>query len=209
MLNASWDSGTRGHFWSGPEGSRRCGVFWTRPLRGIYWRFSSCWRRSVPDAGAVARVFGRLWEGLALEEERLLPDAWQSHLVGRVLDDENPFSLEAEKGEISTSVLGAGTAGSAHAQGDVRAGRGCVARQGRVCRSCPGRHLGPLDESRARGATLRGARSRASSRRRRTGERAQSFWPATTPGMEPDPTAATGHSSGEKGDSWPSLVLTP
>jgi uncharacterized protein len=59
-----------------------------------------------PDAGAVARVFGRLWEGLALEEEHLLPDAWQSHLVGRVLEDENPFSLEAEKGEISTSVLG-------------------------------------------------------------------------------------------------------
>src|SRR5918992_2310231 len=58
-----------------------------------------------PDAGAVARVFGRLWEGLALEEERLLPDAWQSHLVGRVLDDENPFSLGAEKGEISASVL--------------------------------------------------------------------------------------------------------
>jgi predicted AAA+ superfamily ATPase len=58
-----------------------------------------------PDAGAIARVFGRLWEGLALEEERLLPDAWQSHLVGRILDDENPFSLGAEKGEISTSVL--------------------------------------------------------------------------------------------------------
>src|ERR687894_236095 len=59
-----------------------------------------------PDPGAVARVFGRLWEGLALEEERLLPDAWQSHLVGRVLDDENAFSLGAERGEISTSVLG-------------------------------------------------------------------------------------------------------
>src|SRR5215218_7287274 len=58
-----------------------------------------------PDVGAVAKVFGRLWEGLALEEERLLPDAWQSHLVGRVLDDENPFSLGAEKGEIGTSVL--------------------------------------------------------------------------------------------------------
>jgi predicted AAA+ superfamily ATPase len=57
-----------------------------------------------PDAGAVARVFGRLWEGLALEE-RLLSDAWQSHLVGRVLDDENPFSLGAERGEINRSVL--------------------------------------------------------------------------------------------------------
>src|SRR5215210_5860317 len=56
-----------------------------------------------PDA--VARVFGRLWEGLALEEERLLPDAWQSHLVGRILDDENPFSLGAEKGEVNSSVL--------------------------------------------------------------------------------------------------------
>ena len=59
-----------------------------------------------PDPGAVAKVFGRLWEGLALEEERLLSDAWQSHLVGRVLDDENPFSLGAERGEISPSVLG-------------------------------------------------------------------------------------------------------
>ena len=59
-----------------------------------------------PDAGAVAGVFGRLWEGLALEEERLLPDAWQSHLVGRVLDDENPFSLGAEKGVVDSSVLG-------------------------------------------------------------------------------------------------------
>ena len=57
------------------------------------------------DAGAVAKIFGRLWEGLALEEEHLLPDAWQSHLVGRVLDDENPFSLGAEKGEVKPSVL--------------------------------------------------------------------------------------------------------
>ena len=58
-----------------------------------------------PDPGAVATVFGRLWEGLALEDERLLPDAWQSYLVGRVLDDENPFSLGAERGEVSPSVL--------------------------------------------------------------------------------------------------------
>jgi predicted AAA+ superfamily ATPase len=58
-----------------------------------------------PDAGAVARVFGRLWEGLASEDEDLLSDAWQSYLVGRVLDDENPFSLGAERGEIRPSVL--------------------------------------------------------------------------------------------------------
>jgi uncharacterized protein len=58
-----------------------------------------------PDPNAVASVFGRLWEGLALEEERLLPDAWQSYLVSRILDDENPFSLGSEKGEVSASVL--------------------------------------------------------------------------------------------------------
>ena len=59
-----------------------------------------------PDPGAVATVFGRFWEGLALQEERLLPDAWQSYLVGRILDDENSFSLGTEKGEVSASVLG-------------------------------------------------------------------------------------------------------
>lgn len=59
----------------------------------------------LPDAGAVATVCGRLWEGLALEEERLLPDAWQSHLLGRILDDENPFSLGGERGEIRPFVL--------------------------------------------------------------------------------------------------------
>ena len=53
-------------------------------------------RTERPDPGAVADVFGRLWEGLALGDEHLLPDAWQSHLVGRILDDENPFSLGAE-----------------------------------------------------------------------------------------------------------------
>ena len=59
--------------------------------------------RTDPDA--VAEVFGRLWEGLALEDEPLLPDAWQSHLVGRILDDENPFSLGAERGRSSPMVL--------------------------------------------------------------------------------------------------------
>ncbi len=57
-----------------------------------------------PDPGAVAKVFGRLWEGLAFESEHLLPDAWQSHLVGRILDDENPLSLGAERGEMGPVV---------------------------------------------------------------------------------------------------------
>jgi predicted AAA+ superfamily ATPase len=58
-----------------------------------------------PDPDGVASVFGRLWAELALEEERLLPDAWQSFLISRMLDDENAFSLGAERGEVSSSVL--------------------------------------------------------------------------------------------------------
>lgn len=61
--------------------------------------------RRAPDPAAVADVFGRLWEGLALEPERLLPDAWQSYLAGRLLDDENPFSLSAERRTLSPAVL--------------------------------------------------------------------------------------------------------
>ncbi len=61
--------------------------------------------RERPDPGAVAETFGRLWEEMALDPERLLPDAWRSHLVGRLLDDENPFSLGAEKGDSSDAVV--------------------------------------------------------------------------------------------------------
>jgi predicted AAA+ superfamily ATPase len=58
-----------------------------------------------PDPASVAGVFGRLWEGLASESDRLLPDAWQSHLVASLLDDENPFSLGAERGGLRGAVL--------------------------------------------------------------------------------------------------------
>jgi uncharacterized protein len=57
-----------------------------------------------PDPAAVAETFGRLWEELALEREPLLPDAWRSHLVGRLLDDENAFSLAAERGEMNSAL---------------------------------------------------------------------------------------------------------
>ena len=60
---------------------------------------------SRPDPAAVAGTFGRLWEGLALEREALLPDAWRSHLVGRLLEDENAFSLAAERGEVSRALV--------------------------------------------------------------------------------------------------------
>jgi predicted AAA+ superfamily ATPase len=57
-----------------------------------------------PDPAAVAETFGRLWKELALEPDPLLPDAWQSHLVGRLLDAENPFTLGAERGDISLAL---------------------------------------------------------------------------------------------------------
>jgi predicted AAA+ superfamily ATPase len=55
---------------------------------------------------AVAETFGRLWEELALEPDPLLPDAWQSHVVGRLLDGETPFALGAERGEVSQALAG-------------------------------------------------------------------------------------------------------
>jgi uncharacterized protein len=58
-----------------------------------------------PDPTAVAETFGRLWEGLALERDPLLPDAWRSHLVGRLLGNENAFSLGAERGEASPRLV--------------------------------------------------------------------------------------------------------
>lgn len=59
-----------------------------------------------PDPAATAEVSGRLWGGLAAGEDRLLPDAWRSYLVGRLLDDENPFSLGSEGGVLRGAVLG-------------------------------------------------------------------------------------------------------
>ncbi|CAA9438340.1 MAG: hypothetical protein AVDCRST_MAG01-01-3431, partial [uncultured Rubrobacteraceae bacterium] len=58
-----------------------------------------------PEPASAAEIFGRLWEGLDSETDRLLPDAWQSHLVGRLLDDENAFSLGAEGGGLRGAVL--------------------------------------------------------------------------------------------------------
>jgi predicted AAA+ superfamily ATPase len=60
--------------------------------------------RPVPSL-TVAETFGRLWEELAVEGEDLLPDAWQAHLVRRLLEDENLFSLRAERGETAPAYL--------------------------------------------------------------------------------------------------------
>ena len=58
-----------------------------------------------PEPAVLAGTFGRLWEGLASETDLLLPDAWQSHLMGRLLEDENPFSLGAEGEGLRGAVL--------------------------------------------------------------------------------------------------------
>src|SRR5918998_6444912 len=57
-----------------------------------------------PEPAAVAENFGRMWEELAVEAGDLLPDAWQSHVARRLLDDENPFSLGAERRELSPTI---------------------------------------------------------------------------------------------------------
>jgi predicted AAA+ superfamily ATPase len=61
--------------------------------------------RDRPEPAAVAENYGRLWGGLARQPDRLLEDAWRSHLVGRLLDDENPFSLGAERGGVGPEIL--------------------------------------------------------------------------------------------------------
>lgn len=58
-----------------------------------------------PAPAIVAETFGRLWEELAVEAGDLLPDAWRSHLVGRLLDDENLFSLTAERRELAPNLV--------------------------------------------------------------------------------------------------------
>ncbi len=66
------------------------------------------WRRVVDavagastDLAAVAAAYARLFSLLAREVEfctgPLVGDAWQHHLLSRLLDDENPFSLKAER----------------------------------------------------------------------------------------------------------------
>lgn len=62
-------------------------------------------RMEHSDPGSIADTFGRLWKGLVLDSGTLLPDAWQSYLVERILDDENPFSLGAEREELTPVLL--------------------------------------------------------------------------------------------------------
>src|SRR5207248_11081373 len=53
-----------------------------------------------PDGATVAGAFGRAFRELAAvaDEEPVhgLTDAWQAHLTARLLDDPNPWSMQAE-----------------------------------------------------------------------------------------------------------------
>ena len=62
-------------------------------------------QRDAPDPAAVAEVYGRWWRELAEAPEHLLPDAWRSYLVHRILEDENPFSLGAELGNPHPALM--------------------------------------------------------------------------------------------------------
>ena len=61
--------------------------------------------KEEPDADAVAEGYGSLWRELADAPELLLPDAWRSYLVRGVLEDENPFSLSAEKRTLTPALV--------------------------------------------------------------------------------------------------------
>ena len=58
-----------------------------------------------PDPEPVADACSRLWGELARAPEPLLEDAWQAHLVERILGEEHPFATAAEKGEPSPPLL--------------------------------------------------------------------------------------------------------
>ncbi|HEV2358756.1 MAG TPA: ATP-binding protein [bacterium] len=57
--------------------------------------------REAPDAERAAAAYARLFTLLAAEAELasgpLVGDVWQTHLIGRLLDDDNPFSHKAER----------------------------------------------------------------------------------------------------------------
>src|SRR5659263_91179 len=64
------------------------------------------------DAGLVASTYGRLFELLGREQELYsgdqTGDAWQNHLLDRIITDENALSLKADLAsweEIGTSAI--------------------------------------------------------------------------------------------------------
>lgn len=74
---------------------------------GQAWRdLVAALARETPDVEQAAAAYARLFTLLAAETElgaaALVGDAWQTHLIGRLLDDDNPFSHKAERAPWST-----------------------------------------------------------------------------------------------------------
>lgn len=59
-------------------------------------------RAEEVDPTDVSTTYARLWRGLAREPDGAFTDAWQSHLLRRLLEDENGFSLRASRGGASS-----------------------------------------------------------------------------------------------------------
>src|SRR5215217_1662280 len=58
-----------------------------------------------PDPISVVGVCARLWGELATAPEPVLEDAWQAHLVERILEGDHPFAIAAEKGRPNPLLL--------------------------------------------------------------------------------------------------------
>jgi uncharacterized protein len=67
--------------------------------------FLAC-RAEPEDEGARGRLFHALAREAELSAERLVGNAWQNHLLERMLQDENAFSLKAQRGGFER--MGAG-----------------------------------------------------------------------------------------------------
>ncbi len=119
----------------------------------------------APDRARVAAAYGRLFALLAGEVELaadpLVGDAWQHHLLSRVLDDENAFSLKAERAPWADI----GPALVAQTRADLAALQRCHRLSGAVLAQAVSRIAGvpavpwdafrPLDAGRGRSARHR------------------------------------------------------
>lgn len=80
---------------------------------GRWWReLATALASPSPSAASVAHTYGRLFSLLAAEAElaaeALVGDAWQHHLLTRILEDINPFSVKAERagrGAVGPALL--------------------------------------------------------------------------------------------------------
>jgi predicted AAA+ superfamily ATPase len=74
------------------------------PAAGSLLRLLELLAAEERDPPAAAAAGGALWRELAAGNGALLPDAWQSHLVERLLEDENAFSLAAERDAVAPAL---------------------------------------------------------------------------------------------------------